>query len=289
MLKFIKKLMIRFRKKEKKYKPKVTHFGEIETNILSAFVVDDPEVDARTFSNFIFYQEADYSDKESIEELRTMQTLIDNTNCNSTMIESSRGTILIISGSSADFDAVRRLYINNFTYAWHKHLKNLLNYLFEYQILPRDEESNTSDDLKARLKFETSFPVDIQFCDARDIHISDTSCGDWKYIIDKYNLEKNILLNILPVLMVYYNAANLGFEDSSDEYTTNNIESLSSFMYDYSYIFEKCVRDRIDELYRMIPDEFRIKAFDKNIYELNLFSNPLDQSYLYDEIDEIID
>lgn len=289
MIKFIKKLMVRLRKKEKNFIPTETHFGEIETNILSAFIVDDPEVDARIFSNFIFYQEADNSDLESITELKTMRTLINNTNCKSTMIQGDKGSILIISGSAADFDAVRKLYTNNFTYAWHKHLKNFLNYLLEYQVLPQDNESNTSDDLKNRLKYETSFPVEVQCCNAHDIHISDTSSKDWRYIINKYDSEKNILLHILPILAIYYNDANLGFEESSEEYVTHTIEPLTSFMYNYSCVFEKCITDTIDELYHMIPDEFRIDVLDKNIYELNLFSNPLDQSYLYDEIDEIID
>ena len=290
MLKFIKKLMVRFRKKEKKYEPKDTHFGEIETNALSAFVVDDPEVDPRTFSNFILYQEANYDDDESIAELKSFQTLLNTIDCKNVMISGSMGTILVVSGSLSDYNALKNIYDNDYNYAYHKHIKHMINFLYAYHILISDLESYDTEFLRERLKFSSSsYPVEIHFCDPHDIYITDTVSKGWQYIIDKYHMSNEVFLLLFPLLKVYYNAANIGFEESSDEYLVYNIESLSKFMYHYTHVFDKCVRGRIDELYSLVPDEFRIDVLNKNIFELNLFSNPLDQSSAYDDVDEIID
>ena len=283
MFKLLKKLSVRFRKKEKTYQSKETHYGEIETNILSGFIVSDGICDEDTFSNFILYQEASNNDTDSIEELNSLMRALQASNISSQIHTNSNSTILLMSGSIDDYSALRQLYYNYYNLAYNKHLKKLLNYLEDYSIL--DSASLSTIKPSERLAYPI-FGINIQIHDPHDIHISNTSSAVFREISDKYGLEP---MDILPLLKVYYNCANLNFEEGSEDYVTYAIESLTQFMYNYSFKFEDCVVERIDELGTMIPDDFRIALYDRNIFELNLFSNPLDSSYAYDDVDEIID
>lgn len=283
MFKIFKKLSVRFRKKEKTYKSEDTHYGEIETNILSGFIISDGICDENMFSNFILYQEANNNDTDSIEELNSLMAALQASNISSLMHANDNSTILIMSGSIDDYNALRQLYYNYYNLAYNKHLKKLLNYLDDYSIL--DFAALSTVKPSERLAYPI-FEINIQIHDSHDIHISDTSSAAFREISDKYGLEP---MNILPLLKVYYNCANLNFEEGSEDYTTYAIESLTQFMYDYSFKFENCVVERINELGTMIPDDFRIALYDRNIFELNLFSNPLDSSSAYDDVDEVID
>lgn len=283
MFKILKKLSVRFRKKEKTYQPKDTHYGEIETNILSGFIVSDGICDENTFSNFILYQEADNNDTDSIKELNSLMMALQASNISSQIYTNDNSTILIMSGSIDDYSALKQLYYNYYNLAYNKHLKKLLNYLEDYSILDFDGTSTIKP--SERLAYPI-FGINIQIHDSHDIHISNTNSAAFKEIYDKYELGP---MNILPLLKIYYNCANLNFEEGSEDYVTYTIESLTQFMYNYSFKFEDCVVERIDELGTMIPDDFRVALFDKNIFELNLFSNPLDSSSAYDEVDEVID
>lgn len=282
MFKLFKKLSVRFRKKDKTYQPKETHYGDIETNILSGFIVSDGICDEDTFSNFILYQEAGINDTESVDELKSLLTLTQASNIASQIYTNSNSMILIMSGSIDDYKALKQIYNTNYKYAYHKHLKNLLNYLDDYNIL---DFGGLTLKPSERLAYPT-FGINIPIYDARDLHISRTDSAAFEEIYGKYNLSP---MNILPLLKVYYNCANLNFEEGSEDYVTYVIESLTQFMYNYSFKFEDCVVERIDELGTMIPDDFRVALFDKNIFELNLFSNPLDSSSAYDDVDEVID
>ena len=283
MFKLFKKLSVRFRKKEKTYQPKETHYGDIETNILSGFIVSDGICDENTFSNFILYQEANNNDTDSIEELNSLMVALQASNISSQIHTDNNSTILLMSGSIDDYIALRQLYYNYYNLAYNKHLKKLLNYLEDYSILGFAGLATIKP--SERLAYPI-FGVNIQIHDSHDIHISNTSSAAFREITDKYGLKP---MDILPLLKVYYNCANLNFEEGSEDYVTYTIESLTQFMYNYSFKFEDCVVERIDELGTMIPEDFRVALFDKNIFELNLFSNPLDSSSAYDDVDEVID
>ena len=280
--KFIKKLLVSLRKKETAYIPKNTSYGDISTDILSAFMITDGIANEDIYSNFILYKEININNSDSMKEIDDLKTLLDLSSLRyitaKSRYEDTESIVLIISGSIANYDALEKLYQNDYKYAYNKHLKNLLHYLHEYSILGEEES--------AFLRISTSLiPIDIVVRDGRDICISRTDNDNWKRIYATYDIG----IEILHILTVYYNGCAIGFDETSEEYSVYNIESLAQFLYNQTFVFDESVRDRIHELSHMLSQEFKIDVLDKNIYELNLFSNPLDQSSLYDEVDEIID
>lgn len=279
-MKLLKKLMVRFRKADKKYKSKNSRYGDITTEPLCGFVVRDSSLnDEEEDSNFIVYQISDNDNDESVNELVSLSELLSSIGIKNVKASSESKTVLIISASIREYNKLNSIYLADYKLAYHKHLKSLFNFLTEYKII------NSEEPLEERFNVP-AFPFSNWDHSADYFVMSNIDGYEWKNLIDEFNLST---FQILSLISIYYNAASFGFEDTPIEYVPYNMTNAIDFLYDYTYIWMKCVKDRVDELNSMLSDDFKIRVYNKNIFDLNLFSNPSDESSLYDDIDEIID
>lgn len=119
--KFIKKLLVSLRKRDKAYEVKETSYGELDTEVLDVFSIPTLKI-----CRILLYQKVSNSSTDSLEELDQLYPLLRESGIRYIQKSNNTDTILIISGELTQFQKLDCIYRNNFQYAYNKHLKLLL-------------------------------------------------------------------------------------------------------------------------------------------------------------------